>query len=183
MTTSTQTAPPPGYIKPKFYKPEFDSRKFRDLMLHIAHEGKDDLHLGITKMCKIIFYCDFEHYWMHGTSITGATYTKAPRGPLPQGYRDEWDALIRDDEAKFERRRMLDVMFDRLVPQVTLPPLEDAFGRDASDIIKKILAQTREMTTREISEKSHKHPGWMVVGPGEVIPYESTLVVLEDTEL
>ena len=72
MTTSTQ-------IPPVCYKPEFDSHKFKELVLHIAHECKGDPHLGMIKICQIIFYCDFNHYWLHGTSITGATYVKAPR--------------------------------------------------------------------------------------------------------
>ena len=97
MTNSIQT-PPPGYDVPDLYKPEFDSQRFKDLMLHIAHEGKSDPHLGMIKMCKIIFYCDFNHYWLHGTSITGATYVKAPRGPLPNRHcKAAIGALVREE--------------------------------------------------------------------------------------
>lgn len=126
MTTSTQI--PPGY-----YKPEFNSRKFKELMLHIAHEGKGDPHLGMIKMCKIIFYCDFNHYWLHGTSITGATYVKAPRGPLPhQHYKAAIRALEREDRAKLMHQQRGDVAYHRLVPDSCQPRpvLADGFSED-----------------------------------------------------
>ena len=179
VTMSTQI--PPGY-----YNPEFDSHKFKELMLHIAHECKVDPHLGMIKICQIIFYCDFNHYWLHGTSITGTTYVKAPRGPLPHRHDNAAiGALVREDRAKLIHQENGRVAYHRLVPhpRQPRPVLADVFSEDAIDIIQQVIEHTRNMTTSEIATKSHRHPGWVLVEPWEVIPYELSAAVLDESEL
>ena len=71
------------------YKPEFDSRKFRDLALYLAHRSKDDPNFGMVKLQLMMYYCDFIAYHRTGKSITGATYVKRPFGPAPKEFADE----------------------------------------------------------------------------------------------
>ncbi len=51
-----------------------DHHKFRELILFIARETKDDRSCGATKLNKILFYSDFRAYEQLGRSITGECY-------------------------------------------------------------------------------------------------------------
>ena len=71
------------------YKPEFDSRKFRDLALYLAHKSQDDPYFGMVKLWVQMYYCDTIHWKRTGMSITGATYEKRSFGPFPREWPEE----------------------------------------------------------------------------------------------
>ncbi|HET9676409.1 MAG TPA: hypothetical protein VFP21_02770, partial [Solirubrobacterales bacterium] len=63
---------------------EFESEKFRELILYIAKRLGPEAALGQVKLAKLLMASDFGAYERLGTSITGATYEKWPQGHLPR---------------------------------------------------------------------------------------------------
>ena len=72
------------------YKPAFDSRKFRNLALYLAHRSKGDPHFGMVKLWTQLYYCDTIAFVRTGKPITGATYEKRSWGFYPR----EWPAEL-----------------------------------------------------------------------------------------
>jgi uncharacterized phage-associated protein len=55
----------------------------------IIYFAKNTKHCGITKLMKLLFLLDFEHYKMTGRSVTGQEYFAYPKGPVPGEIHDE----------------------------------------------------------------------------------------------
>src|SRR6266480_4938497 len=72
----------------------YSEEKLQQVILYFL-EHTNNVHLGRTKLMKLLYFVDFDHYEAHGQSITGATYRKLPHGPYP----DKIEKLI----AKMER--------------------------------------------------------------------------------
>ena len=64
--------------------------KLQQVILYFL-EHINNVHLGRTKLMKLLYFVDFDHYEAYGKSITGATYRKLPHGPYP----DKGEKLIK----------------------------------------------------------------------------------------
>src|SRR5690606_1636943 len=63
---------------------DFDRRRFKELILYVADRSRDDRRFGATKLNKILYFADFKAFLILGASITGSTYVRLDRGPVPQ---------------------------------------------------------------------------------------------------
>src|SRR5437879_12155223 len=61
---------------------KFSEEKLQQVILYFL-EHINNVHLGRTKLMKLLYFVDFDHYEAHGQFITGATYRKLPHGPYP----------------------------------------------------------------------------------------------------
>src|SRR5260370_615255 len=61
------------------------TRKFAELVLHVARETEADRRCGRVKLNKILFFADFESFRTLGASITGQDYLKFDKGPVCRG--------------------------------------------------------------------------------------------------
>ena len=94
---------------------EFDSAKFRELILHISGHSESDPGFGATKLNKLLFYIDFDSYRLLGTPITGATYRHLDEGPAPRQLLDERNNLLENGDAIMEHRDRFSRTQQRLV--------------------------------------------------------------------
>ena len=165
------------------YKPIFDRDKFRDLMLYLAHECRDADYFGSTKLCKLLYYCDFSAFLRNGRPITGADYVKQAHGPMPARFYEIRNELVSDRQATVESRTVYHHTQDRLVPAFQdASELELRLAQDADEMksIKETLTVMKDMTAAEASEYSHGELGWIVAQIGDTIPYESAYFVSEN---
>ena len=163
-------------MKPAMYEPTYNSRKFRDLMLYLAHLSENDPFFGAVKLCKLLYYCDFRSFAWSRTPITGASYQKQPNGPVPTLFFVERDALIDDEEAKLKSERALYYVQHRLEPIGDCSSKATSFSEDELRIIHKVQSELVGMTASQVSALSHREPGWILTDDYEVIPYESVFI-------
>ena len=153
---------------------EFDSTKFREIVLYISKRSEDDRSFGATKLNKLLFYMDFDSYRLLGSPITGATYQHLAEGPAPRQLLTERDNLIAVGDAALEERERYSVTQHRLVPG--REPNLDLFSQDELEIVENVLAKFRAYNAREISDHSHEEWGWRVTEDSEDIPYEAAWI-------
>lgn len=166
------------------YKPTFDSQKFRNLMLYLAHLSREDPYFGAVKLNKMLYYCDFIAFSRLGRPITGAYYQKLSEGPAPRQLLGEREALINEEEAKLELRPYFAYMQQRLVPTADRSDLKEEFSPEEMEIIDEVHEAMRYMTAREASDLSHGEVGWILARQGETIPYEMASVLpVHDAEV
>jgi len=60
----------------------YSEEKLEQVILYFL-EHINNVHLGRTKLMKLLYFVDFDHYEAHDQSVTGATYRKLPHGPYP----------------------------------------------------------------------------------------------------
>lgn len=65
------------------HNPELKRDKLEQAILFFLHDPHI-VQLGRTKLMKLLYFADFDHYERHHESITGARYYKLPFGPSPR---------------------------------------------------------------------------------------------------
>ena len=72
---------------------EADMDKFTNMLHHIIHRCGDrpDAEKGV--LCRLCYFCDFDHYELYERNLTGVTYIRLPRGPEPY---PAFDIAMRD---------------------------------------------------------------------------------------
>lgn len=166
------------------YQPKFNATKFCDLMLYLAHRCQDVNHFGATKLCKLLYYSDFNAFAQTGSPITGADYMRQDHGPMPREFYSQRHWLIEAGRARLEMRVVFDHDEERLVPLVDDSCYDGLFSRPEFDAIERALGVLSDMTAEQASKHSRGEVGWIVAKDGETIPYESAYIVPKtDVEL
>lgn len=159
---------------------EFEPARFDAMILYIAHRTQDRLDFGRTKLAKVLFYSDFEVYRDQARSLTGATYKRMPFGPFPRELEDAEERL------RSRRQAVLDYDKDqyeekRIKPCGTPPDLTRWYEGWQIATVDIWTDRVAAATARQISDLSHRHPGWRLAGEtGNDIPYETALLPGQD---
>ena len=157
------------------FRPEFDSRKFRGMILYVADHARrtGDKYFGAVKLNKILYYSDFIAFQRFNFPITGASYQKLREGPAPRELLPERKSMIDAGLVELKQVPVFNYVQSRLVPLAdSVDPLQ-WLTQDEVDVIDLVLAEFNGMTGAELSERSHKEQGWILADEGEYIPYET----------
>jgi hypothetical protein len=61
-----------------------DEAKFDALVHYVCAQCEDPATLGVTKLNKVLWYCDTGAFLFFGRPMTGAAYVKRQFGPVPK---------------------------------------------------------------------------------------------------
>ncbi len=152
---------------------EESRERLRELMLFVAERCQYDPHFGVTKLNKILFYCDFFAFAKLGKPITGMPYNKLSYGPVPiaaestrgQMQHDEDVVVTSGGRSSFRPQRMV--------------PLRDAdlnlFSGPEIALVDGIIEALSDATGSELRDISHGK-AWQAVELGQAIPYEAVFI-------
>jgi uncharacterized phage-associated protein len=144
--------------------------KLQQVILYFL-EHINNVHLGRTKLMKLLYFVDFDHYEAHGTSVTGATYRKLPHGPYP----DKIEKLIAKMEAA-GRVREVKVNHKGYTQHrlITLNGKFDPakFSGTELQTLERVAADWADATAAEIEAATHREAPWAGTQAGKEIEYE-----------
>lgn len=160
----------------------YDADKFSELMLYISHRCRDAEYSGAVKLAKMLYYCDFEAVRRLGFPITGETYVKEDRGPLPAHFYSTRNTLVKDQHARVEFIPIPhnDNKEARLVPTDDSVALTTLFDEDERAVIDETIDRLIGKNGTTLKEFSHKEFGWEHGQFGEPIPYSTALLPRTD---
>ena len=78
------------------------SHEREKLLNAIIYFAKNTRFLGKTKLCKLLYFLDFEHFKETGRSVTGMDYFAWKMGPVPIALYEEIDMPEHDMAEKLE---------------------------------------------------------------------------------
>ena len=150
------------------YNPDLDREKLEQAILFFLH-ASDIAYLGKTKLMKLLYFADFDHFEQHDVSITGARYRKLEHGPVPD------DAMIAiEDLDRTGRVRRMDVVAEGFT-QHRYEPNEPvnlaAFSRTERDVLQQVAQRWARHTTKQIEAATHGEAPWLAVTRNDIIPY------------
>ena len=148
--------------------------KLKALIHYIAWRSSDPQKLGATKLNKILWFADMEHFVQTGQPLTGETYVKRQFGPAPQHVVElieelerEGKLVVREPEVTYEPRGFIALVAPKLHPE---------FTADQISLVDAIQSEIcYQHTARSISDATHDEL-WHLADLGEEIPYEAYLV-------
>lgn len=152
----------------------YDEDKLAELLLYLAQRLGNERAAGSTKLNKLLFFADFIHFRQHGRSITGAEYQRLPYGPAPKRLLPVRQQLLRRRDAELVEETYLGQIQQRLVPR------RDAdlsrFSEAEIATVEEILGHLAGRTGLDLTNLSHRVPGWDLFEENETIPYEITFL-------
>jgi len=112
---------------------------------------------GLTKLLKLLYFADYEHYREHLTTITGATYVALARGPVLDNYEEHFGSL--------ESRGIM----------ASREPNMEAFSDAELETLSAVVLKYGGLTGRALSNMTHEEAlpwsyAWDPEAPGNVIP-------------
>ena len=149
----------------------FNMEKLQAAILYACHQSTEDPWFGAVKLNKVLYYSDFIAYRQLGVPITGARYRKLREGPAPTELLQARQELVQRGKIKLSQREVFNWTQHRIIPLADLEP--ETLSPREIDIINEVLAFFRGKTASEVSEISHKEPGWILAKLDETIPYET----------
>jgi uncharacterized phage-associated protein len=154
----------------------FNKDKMKHVILYFL-EHINNIHLGRTKLMKLLYYVDFDNFEKYGAAVSGARYRKLPLGPVP----DEAEDVIEEMERTGEVEQVKSVSFvngkptkyvqNRLISKSAKfnPSL---FTGAELEVIERVAKVWEDATATEMKDASHKEAPWAATEDGKVIDYE-----------
>lgn len=152
--------------------------------------SKNTDHCGKTKLIKLLFLLDFEHFKETGRSVTGQDYYAFELGPVPGSLYEEINNDIGEDLAgAIDIRPEQSYGYTRQTIVPKRDPDRDCFSKRELRILETLAKQYSTHTATQMVEVTHAESGvWDRVfadgeGKYQHIPYELALPEAELPEL
>lgn len=138
----------------------YNVAKVRCIVLYLINRMGS---IFVTKMNKLLFYCDFLSYRRTGFGMTGMRYIAMKYGPVPEKWGEVYDSL--------EDVEMNECILPNQTSGILLESNIDAdttfFSTEECDVLKEVCARFSEINARDISMESHKEKGWIENSPSK----------------
>jgi uncharacterized phage-associated protein len=134
-------------------------------------ERINNVHLGRTKLMKLLYFVDFDHLEKYGRSVTGAVYRKLPHGPYPK----DAEKLIMQMEVKsLVKRVKVSVGGSAQYRLITLGAKFDPnlFTGAEMQTLEKVAMDWADATAAQIEAAIHAEAPWASTQNGKVLDYE-----------
>jgi hypothetical protein len=145
----------------------------RELILYISDQCEEDKGFGLTKLNKILYFADFMSYARYGEPITGVSYIKLPKGPVPQPMLAVRKQMEADLEILIRLRDYHGYPQHRVIA-LREANLEKFKPRDIA-LIDSVIRKLADETAAEVSARSHGR-AWRAVRNHERIPYNAVFI-------
>lgn len=169
--------------KPSIYTGfvKFQPETLMEMMVFFAHKAGGVLK---TKLNKLLWYADFVHYKHNTLSISGATYSHYPYGPVPQNYESFLTALYSNDSLVIEERDLGTNKEGEAMVGIWLSTNREPQLRDLPQTAMIVLEEIHEyfvnIGSKKISALSHKEDGYIATTYKQPISYSYADVLKVD---
>jgi len=146
----------------------FDREKTKHVILYLAEYSQPYK----TKLNKLLFYTDFDHFRGFAQSITGLKYVAIPHGPVPNHYEYLFEALVEEEIICKDYALTSYGEVERILPSGKLKFDESLFSASELNSLRYIAEKFKETSAGDIAEISHKEPAWIENIDGKrIIPF------------
>jgi DNA-binding transcriptional regulator YiaG/uncharacterized phage-associated protein len=134
----------------------FDRDKTANVILYLAECTQPYK----TKLNKLLFYSDFDHFRSNAQSITGLKYAAIPHGPVPNHYEYLFEALVEEGIIRKEYAIIGYGEVEQILPADKMKFDASLFSSSELESIKYIAEKFKETTATVIADISHQEPAW-----------------------
>jgi hypothetical protein len=136
--------------------------------IHLVCSIGQPHNIGATQLTKSIVLADAVSFCIRRKTISGTTIAKADFGPVPHGYQDALNELVREKAIQIITSQ--DGAYKNTKYKVLRPPSRDGFEAADLEILEKIVREIcNKHSAGGLSDLTHNE-AWKVAGMGEEIP-------------
>jgi len=126
-------------------------------------------NLGRTKLYKLLYFLDFDHYEKYGESVTGESYLNKELGPVP-GHAEEVINKMKEDKLlDILPEPVMDFVRHKFVAKVHHDP--KVFSPTEIEMLCQVAEKWKYHTANEIVSATHGEAPWIATARDEIIPY------------
>lgn len=138
-------------------------------------------HCGKTKLFKLLYLLDFEHFRLTGRNVTGLKYYAWEKGPVPVALEDEWGEFKPDiaSAIRIKPERLFAYSRQTVVPQIAFD--DSYFSKRELKLMHEIAGKYRDHIATDMVDATHAENGaWDKVwadgeGHNQLIDYRLSL--------
>lgn len=142
--------------------------KYKNIILYFLHKI-NNVHLGKTKLMKLIYFLDFDHFEKYSISVTGDSYCNLPAGPVPDRASLILEEMKKEGLIDISTKQVNNIRKYEYTPLVS--PNIDIFKITEINMLKEVCKKWEHHSTAEIVNASHGEEPWIATREGENIPY------------
>jgi uncharacterized phage-associated protein len=148
----------------------YSAEKLQHVILYFL-ERINNIHLGKTKLMKLLYFVDFDHYETYGRSVTGAVYRKFPHGPYPKDADKLLERMSVCGQLKQVGGNRHGYTQQRLI---TLSAKFDPskFSGEELQTLERVATRWADATAAQIEAATHDEAPWAATLDGSTIDYE-----------
>jgi uncharacterized phage-associated protein len=144
----------------------FDPQKFEELILWIADKAPD---IGLTKLEKLLYLCDFISAEKTGAPITGEVYRHFDRGPVPKDIKRILSAMHGAKLDQQEKPLGKNGKFIKLKPLRKCD--QSKFTSAQRKTVEEVLEKFGRWSSAELVDYVHEDVTYLATARNEDIPY------------
>lgn len=116
-------------------------------------------HCGKTKLFKLLYLLDFEHFRQTGRSVTGQDYFAWKMGPVPVAVDEEWNELESDlaSAIRIEPEAQYDHVRQKVVPKIAFD--DSYFSKRELRLMEQIAASHKAQWAKDMVDVTHAENG------------------------
>lgn len=143
-----------------------NKKKYVNAILFFTENVKS---LGRTKLYKLLYFLDFDHYEKYGEPVTGETYQNKELGPVPVHAEEVINKMKEDELIDIESEQVIDFVRHKFIVKSHHNP--KVFSPTEIEMLCEVAEKWAHHTANEIVSASHGEAPWIATARGEIIPY------------
>ena len=149
----------------------FDLEKFKAVVHYIISKCGLKDNVGRTVLYELLYFSDFNFYEIYEKAITGESYVKKPRGPVPMHFIDA--TLELESEGKISICKEKSNHGFKFKYSSISPPEIGFLAQNELELIDGVVDKLSDMYSNEISEYSHGDLPWRLAKDDGELNYEA----------
>lgn len=145
-----------------------NKEKYENIILYFLDNINND-HLGKTKLMKLLYFLDFDHFEKYGESVTGDSYCNLQAGPVPDRASFILEELNKEGRISITTKPVNNVR--KYIYTLHDKPNTNVLSKTEFDMLQEICRKWEFHSTAEIVNASHGEEPWLATREGENIPY------------
>lgn len=143
-----------------------NKKKYKNAILFFAENVPA---LGVTKLNKLLYFSDFDHFEKYGDAVTDDTYENKELGPVPQHI----DAILTEMQGEKQVAIVPEQVIDFIRYHLIAEAKHDTnvFKPSEIEVLCEVAEKWGRHTAKEIVIASHGEAPWLATRNGEIIPY------------
>ena len=145
--------------------------------------------LGKTKLYKLLYFLDFQHYRDTGRPVTGLDYFAWPKGPVPKALHEELDAPSQDWQGRVAFTKKSWSKGPMLAVRALSPFDPKLFSKRELRLMEQLAADFKDADAASMVDATHlENQPWHEIyevrhAKQTQIPYSLALRKQDDTEM
>jgi uncharacterized phage-associated protein len=129
------------------------------LIQAIVYFAQHTQHCGKTKLFKLLYLLDFEHFRQTGRNVTGLSYFAWKMGPVPVAVDEEWNEFEPDlaEAISIEPEPQFDFVRQTIIPKVEFN--DSHFSKRELRLMEQISADYETQLAKDMVDVTHAENG------------------------